>query len=163
MNLELAAWLEGLSLAPLEDADVVAGRFLRHCRRPAAALRRARSLRLERTLSPERADLVIALQSLAETGLVRRSALAEAKGAFAELWRRAHVVAGNDLDAAHVVVARLAAEAIDDACGELFAEMFRRRGRWLLAPGEPYPPVVPDLASIFVRPLITHTFPLDDY
>lgn len=153
---DLAGWLEGLSLASFDDADVVAGRFLRHCRRHAAALRRGRSLRLDRTLGPERRDLATAFQSLSETALVRRAALADRSGALAQLWNRAHELAPADGDAARALVARLAAEAIDDACGEQFAECFRRRGRWLLAPGEPYPPVVPDLTRVFGRPLITH-------
>jgi hypothetical protein len=72
------------------------------------------------------------------------------------VWTRAHALAAGDDDAARAQVARLTAEALDDACGELYAECFRRRGRWLLAPGEPHPPLVPDLVRVFGKDLITH-------
>ena len=155
MTTDLAAWLEGLALAPIDDADMVAGRFLRHCRRHAGALRRARSARLDRIFASDRRELALVFQSLSETALVRRSALADPEGHLARLWERAHDLASGDHEAARALVARIAAEAIDDACGELFAECFRRRGRWVLAPGEPYPPVVPDLVRVFGRQLIT--------
>jgi len=156
VQADLAAWLEGLALAAIDDADLVAGRFLRHCRRSAAALRRARSARLDRVLAVDRRELALALQPVAETGLVRRAALAHPDGALALLWGRAHGLAAGDDDAARALVARMAAEALDDACGELFAEGFRRRARWLIAPGEPYPPVAADLVRVFGKQLITH-------
>jgi hypothetical protein len=149
----LAEWLEALGLDPIEDADLVAGRFLRHCRHHAAALRRARSARLDRVLGAERRALAAELADVGETALVRRARLA---AAIAPVWTRAHGLAPGDADAARAQVARLAADALDDACGELFAECFRRRGRWLLAPGEPYPPLAPDLVRVFGKELITH-------
>jgi predicted amidohydrolase len=148
----LATWLDALGLESIDDADLVAGRFLRHCRHHAAALRRARSARLDRVLHAERRVLAAALAGVAETGLVRAAELASA---LADVWTRAHAIT-DDEDAARAQLARLAAEALDDACGHLFAELYRRRGRWLLAPGEPYPPLAPDLVRVFGKELITH-------
>jgi len=150
------AWLEALGLEPIDDVDRVAGRFLRHCRLHAAALRRARSARLDRLLAPERRALGAELADVFDTALVRRARLGGARGALAPVWLRAHGLAAGDDEAARAQVARLAAEALDDVCGELFAECFRRRGRWLLAPGDPYPPIAPDLVRVFGKDLITH-------
>lgn len=156
MSDDLASWLEGFGLDPIDDVDQVAGRFLRHCRRQAAALRRARSARIDRALFADRRALVAELADLAETGLIRTARLADPAGALARGWDRAHRLLDDDPVAARAQVARTAAEALDDACGELYAEAFRRRGRWLLAPGEPYPPVAVDLVRLFGRELISH-------
>ena len=148
MSDPLPEWLEALGLDPIDDADLVAGRFLRHCRHHAAALRRARSARLDRVLGAERRALAAELADVGETALVRRARLA---AALAPVWTRAHGLSPGDADAARAQIARLAADALDDACGELFAESFRRRGRWLLAPGEPYPPLAPDTCASSAR------------
>ena len=156
MSDDLASWLEGFGLDPIDDVDQVAGRFLRHCRRQAAALRRARSARVDRALFADRRALAAELADVADTALLRTARLADPAGALASAWDRAHRLLPDDPVAARAQVARTAAEALDDVCGELYAECFRRRGRWLLAPGEPYPPHAPDLVKLFGRELITH-------
>src|SRR5262249_28040417 len=83
----------------------------------------------DRLMFGERRAFASELADVAETGLVRRARLADGRGALAVAWARAHALADEDDEAARAQVARLAAEALDDACGELFAEGFRRRGR----------------------------------
>jgi hypothetical protein len=55
-----------------------------------------------------------------------------------------------------VLVARLCADAIDEAVGHRFVDCFRRRGRWRLLPGDPFPVAEPPLRDVFGRHLTTH-------
>jgi predicted amidohydrolase len=141
---QLAAWLDAvLGAAPIE-IDRAAGAMLRVCRDHAGALRDARSAQLDRALAPALAELATwLLDQVAGDWLLPGRLVAPLTGP----WRQAHQAMPGA--AAVTAVARLCAEAVDDALGHRFVSIFRRRGVWQLAPGEPFPVVQPDLRRLF--------------
>ena len=155
----LVSWLDAvLGRAPIE-VDRAAGAMLRFCRDHAGALREARSGQVDRALAPAAAGLIEWLAASVAGDWLLPARLAPA---LAEAWGIAHghqrFAEGSGADAAapRAVVARVTAEAIDDALGHRFVSIFRRRGRWLIGPGEPFPVVQPDLRRMFhAAPLTT--------
>jgi hypothetical protein len=150
---DVDAWIEAaLGREPLE-LDRAAGRLLRICRDGATSLREARSAQLDRTLAGAVSALTAWLGERVKSDWIDPAQLGAALG---DVWRIAAMhEAGLGTAATRVVVARVLAEALDDACGHRYASIFRRRGEWRVAPGEPFPVVQPDLRRLFDAPLVT--------
>lgn len=124
--------------------------MLRFCRDHAPALREARSAQVDRALAPATEALASWLLDHVAGDWLIPSRLA---APVAAMWRHAHQEIAAP--AARAVVARAIAEAIDDALGHRFVSIFRRRGDWTVAPGEPFPVAQPDLRRLFDAPLTT--------
>lgn len=154
----LVSWLDAvLGRAPIE-IDRAAGAMLRFCRDHAGALREARSGQVDRSLAPAAAGLIEWFAASVAGDWLLPARLAPA---LVEAWRVANghdrFAEGSGADAAapRAVVARIVAEAIDDALGHRFVSIYRRRGAWRVQPGEPFPVVQPDLRRLFAAPLTT--------
>ncbi|HVK77405.1 MAG TPA: hypothetical protein VM734_29060 [Kofleriaceae bacterium] len=155
MNPELSTWLTALGPAGPLDLDELAACFLRHCRGHAAALREARSAGLDRSLAGWRATLADAFRTVLRAGVATLDQLA-ARTSLEVLWERLHRGLPERPDIAAVLVARVVADALDEAVGHRYADCYRRRGRWRLAPGDPFPVAEPALRDVFGRHLTTH-------
>jgi hypothetical protein len=151
----LTAWLGGLGPAAPLDVDELCACFLRACRRSAAALREARSAGLDRSLAGWRATLADAFRTVLRTPVATLEGLAT-RTSLEVLWERLHGSLPERPDIAAVMVARVCADAIDEAVGHRFVDCFRRRARWRLQPGDPFPVAEPPLRDVFGRHLTTH-------
>lgn len=151
----LAGWLRGLGPPGPLDLDELCACFLRACRRQAAALREARSAGLDRSLSGWRTTLADAFRTVLRTPVATLEDLGT-RTALEVLWSRLHEGLPERPDIAAVLVARVCADALDEAVGHRFADGFRRRGLWRLAPGDPFPVAEPPLKEVFGRHLTTH-------
>lgn len=141
----LATWLDAvLGAAPVE-IDRAAAAMLRYCRDHAAALREARSAQLDRLLAPALAELAAWLADEVAGDWLLPARLA---APLVDPWRASGGHAA--------IVARVVAEALDEALGHRYVSIFRRRGEWRVGPGEPFPVVQPDLRALFAaRPAPT--------
>ncbi len=147
---DLASWLDAQLGSDAIEIDRAAGAMLRVCRHSAAALREARSAGVDRALHEAGATLTGWLGDHVAGDWLWPEAFALA---LIGVWRVAHQdIAGA---AARAVVARVAAEALDEALGHRFAALFRKRRQWHVAAGEPFPVAQPDLRRLFARTLIT--------
>ncbi len=155
MVATLTAWLGGLGPAGALDLDELCACFLRVCRRQAAGLREARSAGLDRSLAGWRATLADAFRLVLRTPVATLEGLAT-RTSLEVLWERLHTGLPERPDIAAVLVARVCADAIDEAVGHRFIDCFRRRGRWRLSPGDPFPVAEPPLRDVFGRHLTTH-------
>ena len=72
------------------------------------------------------------------------------------LWTRLHAGLPERPDIAAVLVARVCADALDEAVGHRFVAAFRERRQWHVPPGEPFPIGEPALRDVFGRHLTTH-------
>lgn len=151
----LAGWLAALGPAGPLDLDELCACFLRACRRQAAALREARSAGLDRSLAGWRATLADAFRAVLRTPMATLDGLA-ARTSLEVLWERLHRGLPERPDIAAVLVARVCADALDEAVGHRFVDCYRRRRRWVLAPGDPFPVAEPPLRDVFGRHLTTH-------
>lgn len=151
----LAGWLRGLGPPGPLDLDELCACFLRACRRQAAALREARSAGLDRSLSGWRSTLADAFRTVLRTPVATLDDLGQ-RTSLEVLWTRLHEGLPERPDMAAVLVARVCADALDEAVGHRFADGFRRRGLWRLAPGDPFPVAEPPLRDVFGRHLTTH-------
>lgn len=151
----LLTWLGGLGPPGPLDLDELCACFLRACRRSAAALREARSAGLDRSLAGWRATLADAFRTVLRAPVATLEVVA-ARTALEVLWQRLHDGLPERPDIAAVLVARVCADALDEAVGHRFVDCYRRRGRWRLAPGEPFPVAELPLRDVFGRHLTTH-------
>jgi hypothetical protein len=151
----LPAWLRGLGPPGPLDVDELCACFLRACRRQASALREARSAGLDRSLAGWRATLADAFRTVLRTPVATLDDLGQ-RTALDVLWTRLHEGLPERPDIAAVLVARVCADALDEAVGHRFADCFRRRALWRLAPGDPFPVAEPPLRDVFGRHLTTH-------
>ena len=151
----LTAWLGGLGPAGALDLDEVCACFLRECRKNAAALREARSAGLDRSLAGWRATLADAFRTVLRTPVATLEGLAT-RTSLEVLWERLHTSLPERPDIAAVLVARVCADALDEAVGHRFVDCYRRRRRWRLQPGDPFPVAEPPLRDVFGRHLTTH-------
>lgn len=151
----LGDWLRGLGPPGPLDVDELCACFLRACRRQASALREARSAGLDRTLAGWRATLADAFRTVLRTPVATLDDLGQ-RTSLEVLWGRLHEGLPERPDIAAVLVARVCADALDEAVGHRFADCFRRRGGWRLAPGDPFPVAEPPLRDVFGRHLTTH-------
>lgn len=143
-------WLEQvLGEAPIA-IDRAAAAMLRWCRDHAQDLREARSAQVDRALTPASEALASWLLDHVSGDWLIPSRLA---APVAAMWRLAH--AEVRAEPAQAAVARAIAEAIDDALGHRFVSIFRRRGDWVVPPGEPFPVTQADLRKLFDAPLTT--------
>jgi len=154
-SVDLATWLGELGPPDPLPLDQLAACFLRHVRRHAAALREARSAGLDRTIAPWRATLADALRTIVKTTVSSLPHLA-AHTSLEILWTRLHASLPERPDIAAVLVARLCADALDEAVGHRYVAVYRARRQWRLAPGDPFPVGEPALREVFGRHLTTH-------
>ncbi len=147
---ELATWLRATLGDDAIELDRAAAAMLRVCRDHAAALREARSAGVDRALHEAGATLTGWLGDHVAGDWLWPEALALA---VVGVWRVAHAEITGP--AARAVVARVVAEALDDALGHRYAPLFRKRRAWRVAPGEPFPVAQPDLRRLFAGALIT--------
>ncbi len=155
MTLELTTWLAGLGPTGPLELDELAACFLRHCRGHAGALREARSVGLDRSLAGWRATLADGFRTVLRTTVARLDELAT-ETSLEVLWQRLQRGLPERPDIAAALVARVVADALDEAIGHRYVDCFRRRGRWRLAPGDPFPVAEPALRELFGRHLTTH-------
>jgi hypothetical protein len=150
----LASWLDDVvGGAPIE-IDRAAAAMLRYCREHAGALREARSAQVDRALGPELGPIAAWLAENVAGDWLLPARLAPV---LEDAWRIAHETAPGDGIAggagatapARAAVARLVAEAMDEALGHRFVSIFRRRGEWSIGPGEAFPVVQADLKRLF--------------
>lgn len=155
MSLPLAAWLTGLGPSGPLALDELTACFLRACRAHAAGLREARAAGLDRRMLGWRAVLVDGLRAMLRTTVASLEHLAS-RTSLAVLWQRLHEALPERPDLARVLVARLCADALDEAVGHQFVACFRQRARWRLAPGDPFPVAAPALRELFGKHLTSH-------
>jgi len=150
----LASWLDAVvGGAPIE-IDRAAAAMLRFCRDHAGALREARSAQVDRALGAELGPIATWLAEHVAGDWLLPVRLGPV---LVDAWRIAHEHAPGDGVAggagatapARAAVARLVAEALDEALGHRYVSIFRRRGEWRIAPGEAFPVVQPDLRRLF--------------
>lgn len=151
----LAAWLGDLGPPGPLALDELTACFLRACRAHAAGLREARSAGLDRTLIGWRPIMVEALRTTVRTTVATLEQIG-ARTSLGILWERLHDALPERPDLARVMVARLVADALDEAVGHQFVACFRQRARWRLAPGEPFPVAAPALRELFGKHLTSH-------
>ena len=151
----LAAWLAGLGPPGPLALDELTACFLRACRAHAAGLREARSAGLDRTIAAWRATLAESLRAALRTTVASLEHVAT-RTALDVLWDRLHGMLPERPDLVRVLVARLCADALDEAVGHQFVACFRQRARWRLAPGEPFPVASPPLRELFGKHLTSH-------
>lgn len=151
----LTDWL--LELGPPEPMplDQLTACFLRHVRRHAGALREARSAGLDRSIAGWRQTLADALRTVLKSTVASLGHLAS-RTSLEILWGRLHASLPERPDIASVLVARLCADALDEAVGHRFVACFRERRRWRLETGDPFPVAEPALRDVFGRHLTTH-------
>lgn len=151
----LSDWL--LELGPAEPLplDQLTACFLRHVRRHAGALREARSAGLDRSVAGWRATLADAMRTVLRSTVSSLAHLAS-RTSLEILWARLHASLPERPDIAAVLVARVCADALDEAVGHRFVACYRERRQWRLAPGDPFPVAEPALRDIFGRHLTTH-------
>lgn len=154
-RLTLGGWLGGLGPPGPLALDELTACFLRACRAHAAGLREARSAGLDRSLIGWRATLVDGLRAGLRTTVASLDHIAS-RTTLDLLWERLHEVLPERPDLARVLVARLCADALDEAVGHQFVACFRQRARWRLAPGDPFPVAAPSLRELFGKQLISH-------
>ncbi|MCB9559968.1 MAG: hypothetical protein H6709_05790 [Kofleriaceae bacterium] len=147
---DLAQWIDEILGADAIEIDRAAAALLRVCRDHAAALREARSAGVDRALAEAGATLAGWIGDHVAGEWLWPEAFAVA---VVGVWRVAHAELGGV--AARVAAARAIAEALDDAVGHRYAALFRKRRRWQIDPGEPFPVVQPDLRRLFAGALIT--------
>ncbi len=155
MGTTLSAWLAGLGPPGPLDVDQLCASLLRVCRRQAAALREARSAGLDRSLAGWRATLADAFRTVLRTPVATLGGLGT-RTSLEVLWERLHAGLPERPDIAEVLVARVCADAVDEAVGHRFVDCYRRRRQWRLSPGDPFPVAEPPLRDIFGRHLTTH-------
>jgi hypothetical protein len=155
MTTPLAAWLGGLGPPGPLALDELCACFLRACRAHAAGLREARAAGLDRSLIGWRATLAESLRGALRTTVSTLAHLAS-KTTLDALWDRLHAALPERPDLARALVARLCADALDEAVGHQFLTCFRQRARWRLAPGDPFPVAAPVLRELFGKHLTSH-------
>lgn len=155
MTDPLAAWLAGLGPPGPLALDELTACFLRACRRQAAGLREARSLGLDRSLIGWRPVLVEALRGALRATVATLEQIGS-RTSLEVLWERLHGALPERPDLVRVLVARLCADALDEAVGHQFVACFRQRARWRLAPGDPFPVAAPALRDLFGKHLTSH-------
>ncbi|HVV83341.1 MAG TPA: hypothetical protein VHE35_09690 [Kofleriaceae bacterium] len=151
----MTRWLDGLGPPGPLALDELTACFLRVCRTQAAGLREARSAGLDRTLVGWRQTLAEALRGALRTTVARLADLAT-RTSLAILWERLHEALPERPDLVRVLVARVCADALDEAVGHQFVACFRQRARWRLAPGDPFPVASPALRDLFGKHLTSH-------
>lgn len=151
----LTEWLTGLGPAGPLPLDRLTACFLRFIRRHAGALREARSAGLDRSVAGWRSTLTDALRLVLRTTVASLAHL-ESRTPLEILWTRLHAGLPERPDIAAVLVARVCADALDEAVGHRFVAAFRERRQWLVRPGEPFPIGEPSLRDVFGRHLTTH-------
>ena len=151
----LTDWLASLGPADPLPLDQLAACFLRHVRRHAAALREARSAGLDRSIAGWRATLADALRTVLRASVAALGHLAT-RTSLEILWTRLHASLPERPDIAAVLVARVCADALDEAIGHRFVALYRERRQWRLVPGDPFPVGEPALRDVFGRHLTTH-------
>ncbi len=155
MSLTLAAWLGTLGPPGPLALDELTACFLRACRAHAAGLREARAAGLDRSLLGWRATLAESLRAALRATVASLEHVAS-RTTIAVLWDRLHEALPERPDLARVLVARLCADALDEAVGHQFVACFRQRARWRLAPGDPFPVAAPALRELFGKHLTSH-------
>jgi hypothetical protein len=155
MTLSLVDWLGGLGPPGPLALDELTACFLRHCRARAAGLREARAAGLDRSLIGWRSTLAESLRGALRTTVSTLAHLAS-RTSLDVLWDRLHEVLPERPDLAQVLVARLCADALDEAIGHQFVACFRQRARWRLTAGEPFPVAAPSLRELFGKHLTSH-------
>ena len=151
----LATWLGGLGPPGPLALDELTACFLRVCRGQAAGLREARSAGLDRSLIAWRPILVEGLRTSLRTTVATLESIGS-RTSLGTLWERLHAGLPERPDLARVLVARLCADALDEAVGHQFVACFRQRARWRLAPGDPFPVAATPLRELFGRHLTSH-------
>ncbi|MBK9030950.1 MAG: hypothetical protein IPL61_06350 [Myxococcales bacterium] len=151
----LSAWLAGLGPPGPQPLDRLTACFLRFVRRHAGPLREARSAGLDRSVAGWRATLTDALRLVLRTTVASLAHL-ESRTPLEILWTRLHAGLPERPDIAAVLVARVCADALDEAVGHQFVAAFRERRQWHVPPGEPFPISEPPLREVFGRHLTTH-------
>jgi hypothetical protein len=128
--------------------DEVAGALLRRCRAGAADLGMARSIGLDYQLAHRwRRPLERDLERMLDHDLVDAETLIAVARVLRSL-RDDGLALGAMSDVADAAVARIAAEALDTACGHRYLRCYERRGVWRLAGGDPYPVAQPPLRDL---------------
>jgi predicted amidohydrolase len=155
MSPSLTEWLAELGPPGPIALDQLTACFLRYVRRHASALREARSAGLDRSVAGWRATLADALRTVLRTSVCSLAHL-ESRTSLEILWTRLHASLPERRDIASVLVARVCAEALDEAVGHRFVVGFRERRQWHVAPGDPFPIGEPALRDVFGRHLTTH-------
>ena len=151
----LTEWLTGLGPAGPLPLDRLTACFLRFVRRHAGALREARSAGLDRSVAGWRSTLTDALRIVLRSTVASLAHL-ESRTPLEILWTRLHAGLPERPDIAAVLVARVCADALDEAVGHQFVAAFRARRQWHVPPGEPFPIGEPALRDVFGRHLTTH-------
>lgn len=155
MTAALNAWLDGLGPSGPLPLDQLTACFLRFVRRHAGALREARSAGLDRSVAGWRSTLTDALRLVLRTSVASLAHL-ESRTPLEILWTRLHSGLPERPDIAAVLVARVCADALDEAVGHRFVAAFRERRQWRVRPGDPFPIGEPALRDVFGRHLTTH-------
>ncbi|MEZ4404839.1 MAG: hypothetical protein R3B06_32925 [Kofleriaceae bacterium] len=155
MAASLTTWLAGLGRPGPLALDQLTACFLRFVRQHAGALREARSAGLDRSVAGWRTTLADALHVVLRSSV---ASLADLEGStpLEILWTRLHAGLPERPDIAQVLVARVCADALDEAVGHRFVAAYRARRQWRVAPGEPFPVGEPPLREVFGRHLTTH-------
>lgn len=151
----LSAWLGGLGPPGPLPLDELTACFLRVCRQHAAGLREARAAGLDRSLIGWRQTLAEALRTVVRATVTALDELGS-KTTLGVLWERLHAALPERPDLARVLVARVCADALDEAVGHQYVACFRQRARWKLAPGDPFPVAAPALRELFGKHLTSH-------
>lgn len=151
----LLDWLATLGPADPLPLDQLCACFLRHVRRHAGALREARSAGIDRSVVGWRATLADALRTVLKTSVASLAHVAT-HTSLEILWTRLHASLPERPDIAAVLVARVCADALDEAVGHRFVAGFRERRQWRCLPGDPFPVGEPALRDVFGRHLTTH-------
>lgn len=151
----LSAWLAELGPSEPLPLDRLTACFLRFVRRHAGALREARSAGIDRSIAGWRTTLADAVDGVVRLTVCTLAQLGE-RTPLEILWGRLHASLPERPDIAAVLVARVCADALDDAIGHRFVAAFRERRQWRVPPGEPFPLGAPALRDLFGRHLTTH-------
>lgn len=155
MTPSLSTWLAELGPPDPLPLDRLTACLLRYVRRHAGALREARSAGIDRTVVGWRTTLADAIHAVVRLSVCSLPYLAE-HTPLEILWGRLHGSLPERPDIAAVLVARVCADALDEAVGHRFIAAFRERRQWHVPPGEPFPLGAPDLRDVFGRHLTTH-------